>query len=476
MEQRFKRMTETPIKPLVITLAIPTIISMLVTSIYNMADTFFVAQIGTSATAGVGVAFPVMAIIQAIGFTFGHGGGNYISRLLGQRNRERAETVMSNAFFTAFAVGLFCMAAGLLFLEPLVYLLGSTETIAPYAMDYLRYILLGFPFMTCSFVLNNILRYQGSAFFAMIGITIGGVLNIVLDPIFIFTFGLGTAGAAIATILSQFISFCVLVWQCFRGGNLRIRISRFRFEGNIFVTILKGGLPSFYRQGLNSVATTLLNTAAAGYGDAAVAAMSIVGRVFMFAFSAMLGFGQGFQPVCGFNYGAKRYNRVLEAYWFLVKTAAGILLALAVIGIVFAPQIMMVFRRDDADVIRIGSFALRAYFITFPLAALNVPSMMMTQTIGKSLRASILSLSRQGLFLIPALLILPQIIGLTGVQIAQPVADILSFCISAPMAYVTVKEIRALEREQAAQGENGGNLSEEEIAAMEKRLEEMGDD
>ena len=469
-------MTETPIKPLVITLAIPTIISMLVTSIYNMADTFFVAQIGTSATAGVGVCFPVMTIIQAIGFTFGHGGGNYISRLLGQRNRERAETVMSNSFFTAFVVGVICMVSGLLLLEPLVYLLGSTETIAPYAMDYLRYILLGFPFMTCSFVLNNILRYQGSAFYAMIGITAGGVLNIALDPIFIFTLGLGTSGAAIATVLSQFISFCILVFQCFRGGNLRIRISRFRFDGSIFATIFKGGLPSFYRQGLNSVATTLLNTAASAYGDPAVAAMSIVGRVFMFAFSAMLGFGQGFQPVCGFNYGAKRYDRVLDAYWFLVKTSAIVLTGLAIIGLIFAPQIMMAFRRDDAAVIEIGTFALRAYFVTFPLAALMVPSMMMTQTIGKNLRASILSLARQGLFLIPAIIILPQMIGLLGVQLAQPVADVLAFCISAPMAYVTVKEIRALEKEQVALGESGKTLSKEELIEMEERLEEMSDD
>ena len=321
-EERYAMMTETPVSRLIPSLAVPTIISMLVTSIYNMADTFFVSQINTSASAAVGIIYSLMAMIQAIGFTLGMGAGNFISRSLGKRDEEIAVRTAATAFYTAVSVGLLMTVTGLLGLDRLVRMLGATETIAPYARDYARYILLGAPVMTGSFVMNNLLRSQGFAFYSMLGITTGGILNMILDPIFIFGFGLGISGAALATVLSQCISFGILFFQCnFRKGCIRLRISKFTPTGKIYGEILHAGLPSLCRQGLASAAAVVLNVAANPFGDAAIAAMSIVTRYMMFINSALIGFGQGFQPVCGFNFGAKRYDRVLESFWFCLKVA-----------------------------------------------------------------------------------------------------------------------------------------------------------
>ena len=316
---KFARMTQTPIPRLITTLAVPTIISMMITSVYNMADTFFVGRIGTSATGAVGVVFSLMAVIQAIGFMFGQGSGNYIARSLGGQDFRDASRMSATGFFSALIVGGLITLFGLLFLDPLVRLLGATETILPYARDYARYILLGASYMTASLVLNNQLRFQGSASYAMVGIAAGGILNIALDPLFIFVFGMGIAGAAIATVISQFVSFCILLAGCTRGGNIRIHFRDFTPRWELYREILRGGLPSLWRQGLASVATICLNLAAGPYGDAAIAAMSIVSRVNMFASSALIGFGQGFQPVCGFNYGARLYRRVREGFWFCVR-------------------------------------------------------------------------------------------------------------------------------------------------------------
>ncbi len=428
-EQKFEMMTEAPIPGLIGRLAAPTIISMLITSFYNMADTFFVGKIGTSATAAVGVVFPVMAIIQALGFFCGHGSGNSISRHLGSKDVQSARELASTGFFLAFALGTLLMVLGLVFLDPLSHLLGSTKTIFPYTRDYLRFILLGAPYMTAQLVLNNQLRFQGNAFYAMIGITSGGVLNVILDPIFIFVFDLGISGAAIATILSQFVSFCLLlvglrVSKCIpiHLRNVRLTIPRLR-------EIVGGGLPSLFRQGLGSVATTTLNIAANPYGDAAIAAMSVVSRIMMFANSALIGFGQGFQPVCGFNYGADKYDRVKEAFWFCVKVSTAVLLGLAVLGGFLSGHLIWIFR-NDPDVIQIGTTALRFQCVTFALNGWIIMNNMMMQTMGKTVPATILAASRQGLFFIPALLILPQFLGLTGIQCAQAVSDVFTFALT----------------------------------------------
>ena len=428
-EQKFEMMTEAPIPGLIGRLAVPTIISMLITSFYNMADTFFVGKIGTSATAAVGVVFPVMAIIQALGFFCGHGSGNSISRHLGSKDIQSARELASTGFFLAFALGILLMVLGLIFLDPLSHLLGSTETIFPYTRDYLRFILLGAPYMTAQLVLNNQLRFQGNAFYAMIGITSGGVLNVILDPIFIFVFDLGISGAAIATILSQFVSFCLLLVGLRVSKCIPIHLRNVRLTALRLREIMGGGLPSLFRQGLGSIATTTLNITANPYGDAAIAAMSVVSRIMMFANSALIGFGQGFQPVCGFNYGADKYDRVKEAFWFCVKVSTAVLLGLAVLGGFLSGHLIWIFR-NDPDVIQIGTTALRFQCVTFALNGWIIMNNMMMQTMGKTVPATILAASRQGLFFIPALLILPQFLGLTGIQCAQAVSDVFTFALT----------------------------------------------
>ena len=450
-EAKYRQMIETPIPRLVATLAVPTIISMLVTSIYNMADTFFVGKIGTSATGAVGVVYSLMAIFQAVGFTIGIGSGNLVSRLLGSRQREKAEQVACTGFYTAFAAGVVLMVLGLVFINPLVRMLGATPTILPYARAYAQYILIGAPFITSSFVLNNLLRFQGSAMYAMIGITAGGVLNIALDPLFIFTFNLGTAGAAIATVLSQIISFAILLIQCWRGGNIRMNPRNVRPSGDFYRQVLRGGAPSFFRQVLASVATICLNLAAGPFGDAAIAAMSIVSRVMNFANSALVGFGQGFQPVCGFNYGASRYDRVREAFWFCVKVAVFGIVVLSAIGFVFAPQVVALFRKGDAEVLAFGALALRLQCASFPFVGWTTCLNMLQQNIGKSRDASILSAARQGVFFLPLILVLPHFLSAPGVQLSQPISDLLTFALSIPMGIALLRELREKDQIQQAQ-------------------------
>lgn len=448
-EEKRKYLTEEKIPTLVLNMAVPSIISMLITSFYNMADTFFVGQIGTTATAAVGVIFPLMSIIQALGFTFGHGSGNYISRKLGQGEVEDAKKMAATGFVSALVAGAIFGLVGLIFLDGLVGILGATPTIAPYARQYAMYILIGTPFMASSLVLNNQLRFQGSAFFGMIGMGVGAVLNIALDPLFIFVLDMGVSGAALATILSQIVSFCLLLRGCTRGGNIAISLKNFSPSWARYKEIARGGTPSLFRQGLGSVATICLNFAAGIYGDAAIAGMSIVTRVLQFANSAIIGLGQGFQPVCGFNYGAKLYGRVRKAFWFTVSLAFCVLLIGSIVGIAFAPQIIAIFRKEDLEVIKIGALSLRLQCIFLPLSAFVVGSNMMLQTIGKPVKASISAAARTGLFFVPAILILPQFFGLLGVQMSQAVADLCSFVLCVPLAGTTLLEMKRLEKERA---------------------------
>ncbi len=440
-EEKYRMMTEAPIPGLVGRLAVPTIISMMITSFYNMADTFFVGQIGTSATAAVGVAFPIMAIMQALGFFCGHGSGNSISRKLGAQKSEEAKELAATGFYGGLLFGILVTVLGLLFLTPLAKLLGSTETILPYTKDYLGIILLGSPFMTSQFVLNNQLRFQGNAFYAMIGVTTGAILNIILDPVLIFLFDMGIAGAALATIFSQFISFVILLIGIHISGCIPIRICNIRLSKERLGEIFGGGLPSLCRQGLASVATMTLNIGANPYGDAAIAAMSVVGRISMFAGSALIGFGQGFQPVCGFNYGAKKYNRVREAFSFCVKISTCVLFVISIVGFALSGSLIGIFR-DDPEVIQIGTPALRFQCLTFTLNGWIVFNNMMMQTIGKTVYASILASARQGLFFIPALLILPSFCGLLGIQSAQAVADILTVILTTILYRRVIKDLK----------------------------------
>lgn len=446
------RMTTAPLEPLILRLAAPTIVSMLITTFYNLADTFFVGKLNeTSATGAVGVAFSLMSVIQAVGFFFGHGSGNFISRELGKKNVREAERMASVGFFSAFLMGCAIMVFSFFFLEPLARFLGSTDTILPYAMDYISYILLGTPFMCASLVLNNQLRFQGNAFFAMLGLTSGAFLNIALDPLFIFTFDMGVGGAALATIISQIVSFILLLIGVQRSDNLKIRLKNFRPNRRLFANIVQGGTPSLARQGLNAVSTICLNSIAGNYSDAVVAAIGVVSRIMAFASSALIGFGQGFQPVCGFNYGAKLYGRVRRAFVFCVKYSTIFLVLAAAVLFVFSDGMIALFQKNDPEVIRIGTKALRFQLITFPLMSWVVMSNMMTQTIGKVFKASLLAMARQGLAFIPVVLILPALFDLNGLLLAQPVADILSFLLAIPLQIDELKELSRLEAAVAEQ-------------------------
>jgi len=393
-----------------------------------------------AATGAVGVVFSMMAIIQAVGFFFGQGSGNYISRCLGEKRYDEASNMAATGFFSALATGTLICVIGQLFLDELAYLLGSTETILPYTRDYLRVILIGAPWMTASLVLNNQLRFQGGATYAMVGITTGAVLNIILDPIMIFWMDLGVAGAGWATIISQFVSFCLLLLGCSRGGNISISPRNFRFDFHYYKMIFRGGLPSLSRQSLASFATICLNHAAGPYGDAAIAAMGVVQRVMMFGASTMLGFGQGFQPVCGFNYGARLYSRVKKGFWFCVKVSTAALALVGALGWFFAPELIAIFR-DDPDVIAFGTAALRFQCVTFPVQGWIVMANMMEQSMGRTVPATFLSVARQGFFFIPAVLVLPLFLQEAGIQMAQSVADVLTVLCAIPIHIHVLKSL-----------------------------------
>ena len=448
--QQFRKMTETPIPKLILSLAAPTILSMLITSIYNLADTFFVGQISTSASGAVGVVSSLMAIIQALGFMLGHGAGSIISRSLGSQNTKAATRFASTSFFTALTFGLILAAVGLTTLPHFMMLLGSTETILPHACAYARPILIAAPLMMSSLVMNNILRYEGKASFAMIGLVTGGVLNMVLDPVFIFGFGLGTAGAGIATALSQSISFCILLSMFLRGKT----VSQFQFSAVThspaeFGTILMTGLPSFGRQGLNSIGGMLLNIAARSYGDAAVAGMSIVSRIFMFIISVAIGTGQGFQPVAGFNYGARKYRRVEKACVFTM-CASFCFLSVIVAACWFNAEALIKLFRDDPEVTAIALPAFRYQCFACFLQPVIVAGNMLFQSIGKSGRATFLACCRQGVFFIPLILTLPRMFGLLGIEICQPIADVLTFVVTVPFLFPFLHQLVKTEEAETA--------------------------
>ncbi|MDR0616856.1 MAG: MATE family efflux transporter [Synergistaceae bacterium] len=442
-DEKYVRMTTAPVRGLVLSLAVPTITIMLISALYNMADTFFVGNLGTSATAAVGVGFPLMAIIQAFGFFFGQGSGNYVARQLGAQKHAMASKMASTGFFSSLAAGALLSVMGVFGAGKFAKMLGATDTILPYASEYLFYILLAAPWMAASITLNLLLRFQGSSFYGMIGMVSGAIINVILDPIFIYVLGMGVGGAAIATMISQFVSFCLLLAGCGRHGNIHVKTADFSPSLALFIEIARGGMPSLFRQSLSSVATICTNRLAGNYGDAAIAAISIVTRVVMFANSAILGLGQGFQPVCGFNYGAKLYGRVQEAFWFCVKSAALGLMALSVLAWIFAPAIVAIFRADDADVIRIGSLSMRLQFSTSAMMGWVVMNNMLFQTTGKYLSANIMAIGRQGMFLLPLLFALSRAFGLFGIQISQPLADIVTFAISIPLHIRFTREIKS---------------------------------
>jgi len=434
-------LTSAPVHKVVLTMAAPTIISMLVTSIYNIVTTFYVGRINTQATAAVGIAFSIMAVIQAVGFTFGQGSGNYISRELGAQRHENARQMAATGFIYAVAIGAVLGAVGIVFLRDLSLLLGSTPTILPYTEKYLLFIFLGAPFMTGALCLNNQMRFQGNASYAMYGILTGAVVNMVVAPVLIFVFDMGITGAGLSTFIGQVSSLVVILLMSRQNNNIRIAPTAFSFSRTMLREIFAGGTPSLTRQGMASLSVAMLNIAAGEFGDAAIAAMSIVNRITFLVFAALIGLGQGFQPLCGFCYGAKLYARVREGYWFIVKVGFAFMSAVAVFGCIFSDGCIEIFRRDPA-VIEIGTVALRWQLITLPLGAIVMYTNMMMQTIRKPWQANILASSRNGLFFIPLIIILPHFFGLLGVEMCQAWADVCSFILAIPIAVSGFKELR----------------------------------
>jgi len=440
--EKFIKMTTAPVEKLVLSLAGPSIAIMITSALYNMADTFFVSSLGTSQVGAVGIAFPLMAVIQAMGFFFGQGSGNYMARTLGAQDSEGASRMAVTGLISGFIFMAAIAVCGLIALEPLVDGLGATQTIRPFAKEYIFFILLASPWMVAATVLNQQLRFQGSAAIAMTGMLSGAILNIFLDPLFIFVFRMGVKGAALATMISQMVSFAILFFYgSTRKGNIPIKLKYFSPSVKRYGEMFRGGVPALLRQSLMSVASIIINHFARPYGDAAIAAISISNRLSMFATSIVLGFGQGFQPVCGFNYGAKLYSRVKKSFWFCVRFCCISLLVISIAMAIFAPYIIALFRKDDLDVIAIGTFGLRLQCISLPFTAGIIMVNMMTQTMGRALEASIVALSRQGLFLIPSLFILSPLLGLNGIQLARPVSELASLAVVIPVLIKTLKSL-----------------------------------
>ncbi|WP_444369058.1 MATE family efflux transporter [Prevotella sp.] len=438
----YEFLTQAPVSRVILTMAVPTIVSMLVTCLYTIVDTYFVGQLNTQSTAAVGIVFSLMCLIQAIGSFFGHGSGSYMSRELGARRIDNAASMAATGFVYAIITGVAIAAVGLISLQTLSLWLGSTATVLPYTEQYMAIILIGTPFQIASFTLNSQLRMQGNTRHAMWGIVSGAVLNVLLDPLLIFGCSLGLRGAALATVIGQAVSFLILYIMCNRRGAtcVGIHLTKFSLRWHYVREIIYGGSPSLSRQGLASISVVLLNLAAASYGDAAVAAMSIVSRVTMFVMSVIVGFGQGFQPFCGYCYGAGLYARLRQGYWFTVKTGFVFLAIFAAVVYCIAEQTVALFR-DDAIVIAVGSTALRWHLVAYPLNAYIMTSNMMLQTTRRPLRANLLASARRGLVFIPFILLLPHLFGLMGVAMCQAVCDVVTFLLAIPIMRLTFKEL-----------------------------------
>ena len=439
-QQQYRKLVMTPVEKLIPRLAVPTIFSMMITMIYNLVDAYFVGKLGTSASAAIGVVLGVQSIFQAFGFMMGHGAGSQISVRLGEGDRDAADRLFSTAFFHALVISVIVGVLGLIGLEPLMRLMGSTDTILPFSKNYGFYILISGPALVGSCVLNNVMRYEGRAVLAMFGLVTGGVLNMIGDPILMFGLGLGIDGAGLSTAISQYISFGILLYMVFSKRTISSLSLRYRSnDPDVTLSIMRVGFPSLIRQMLNSLATITLNHCAMPYGDAAIAAMAIVGRIVMFIGSAMIGLGQGFQPVSAYNYGARKFKRLRDSFYFTVKAGMAVLGILAIFGFMFPGPVVQLFR-DDPRVVEIGSRALRFHCIAVVMQPFSVTANMRFQSIGRSKEASFMAMLRSGLYYIPSLLILPLFLGLTGIECAQMVSDILTTLTCIPFVVRFMRE------------------------------------
>lgn len=430
-EQRRAMLTE-PVGRLLFRKAAPTVMIQLITVIYNTADTYFVAKIDTAASAAVGVVFSLMAIIQAVGGSIGMGATSLISPMLGQKRVDDASEVGTSAALMSVIAGALISVLGLLFLRPLVYLIGARDEVIPYAVNYARFILIGAPFMTTAFVLNNILRSEGQATYSMLAMTTGGVLNLFIDPLLIFTCKLGIAGAALATMLSQMISFVIMAIIFIRDRSIvKLRPKHIGKKPSVYLRIVRMGVPTLFRQGMASLSSALLNIQAAPFGAAAVAAISIANKLYMLVRHIVLGVGQGFQPIAGYCFGAKRYSRVKQVFWY--ATVSMTVIGLVIAGAIFLfREPIMVWFRDDPEVVRIGSMMLRFLCITIPLLGFSTYVNQLYQSLGFAVGATVLASCRQGIFFVPLVFLLPYLFGLDGITAVQAAADLLTCLVSIP--------------------------------------------
>ena len=463
-QAKYIRMTTTPVEKLILKLAVPTILSMLVTTLYNLADTFFVSSIGgkegTYAIAAVSVSLSIMSLIQATGFFIGQGAANYISRALGKQDTRKADEMAATGVVLAAGLGLLLMLIGEIFLEPIAKYLCSARKdkglIAP-TVQYLRWIFVAAPFMTTAFAINNQLRFQGNAFYAMIGVVSGAVLNVGLDPIFIHVLGMGVQGASAATAISQAVSFGILFLGTRHGDNLRIHPTHARISRENLHLIVQGGLPSLMRQGTAAIAVMVLNRVAGQVGGAdpaigeatLIAAFGLVNKIMMFLNNVVIGLGQGYQPVCGFNYGTGLYSRVRKAFWFLVKAVALWCIVVTVLVELFTPQVIGLFPDAEPKVRELAVTILRLQCATLILNAFIVPSNMSQQTMGMMVPASVLAMARQGIFMMPLALLLPLLFGLTGLELAQPMGDVLTMILAIILQRRVLRLLRQPDREQS---------------------------
>lgn len=470
--RQYKKMILTPPGKLIFTLAVPTVVSMLITMIYNLVDAYFVGKLGKSASAAIGIVMTFQTVFQAFGFMYGQGSGSKIARLLAVGKKEEADRVLTLGIAASFMSGLILMMLGLVFIDPLIHLM-STDTIFPYAKIYALYIIISGPVLSVSCVLNNVMRYEGRAFFAMFGLVSGGVLNMILDPILMFGFGMGIRGAAIATMVSQFLSLGILLYMFLSHRAISsIRLKYLKLPAGEIAScvfdIIKTGFPSLLRQLCATLSTSVLNIVSKPFGDAAMAAMTIDGRVLMFIGSTMIGIGQGFQPVSAFNYGSKKYKRLKHACFVTWRAGTVIMAVFAVLGFIFAADVIRMFVEDEEIdlVVHYGVPALRFMCIAVVVQPASVIGNMLFQSIGDAKKASFLSMLRSGLCYIPLLILLPPFMGFLGIQCSQMVADILSAVISVPFVIKFLKSIPS---------EDISTVQDERYAEYVKSMEDIAD-
>ncbi|MBD5163061.1 MAG: MATE family efflux transporter [Oscillibacter sp.] len=448
-EYRKNMMLTEPLPKIITKMAAPSIVSFLITSIYNLADTYFVSSLGTNAMAAVSVNSSLDQIIMMAGSMLAVGAASYISRLLGAKKEERASQVFSVAFFTAMAFGAVVMVLGLAFLHPMVRLLGATATCEQYAVEYASYVLLAAPFMAANFVMNQCLRAEGSAMLSMVGMGFGGVLNCFLDPIFIFYLDMGVAGASIATAISKLVSFLILLYPYLtRRSLLSLSVRLFRPDGDILGQVVSVGSSSMFRNGLAVVSAIILNRIAGGISDSVLAGIGVSTKVMMFPFGIILGFGTGFQPVAGFNWGAKRFDRVEEGYRFAARTA---IIGAAVMGLLlalFAEPLIALFAEADPELRRIGVLCIRLQCLALPAHSWVAVVNMFCAGLGSALGAVLLSTSRQGTCFLPIVYPMAYLWGANGVAAVQAAADVLTIALAVPIIRAMKRKIR-----QAAQAE-----------------------